>query len=102
MGNLTEAWLHHLGYANIYHSEWRQDPSKVIALANRKHKDVTVIQSGEFPFEEHITLTDANINDYAEQMFNADKYNTPFARLEKIMAHYYKSRRHLDYGDIWI
>lgn len=102
MGNLTEAWLHHLGYANIYHSEWRQDPSEIIALANRKHKDVTVIQSGEFPFEEHITLTDANINDYAEQMFNADKYNTPFARLEKIMAHYYKSRRHLDYSDIWI
>jgi len=100
MGNLTEAWLHHNECYNIYHSNWREDPTRIINKAERKHEVVNVINSGEFINSETITLTDDNINDYAEQMFNFESYDTTWSNLEKVMKNYYDNDCHMNYSDI--
>lgn len=51
MGNITEAWLHHLGAKNIHHSGWRCSESliRVAEKALEKHKTVHVLASGYLP-----------------------------------------------------
>ena len=100
MGNLTEAWLHKNGCYNIYHTEWRRDPEPWIKKAKRSHDVVNVIQSGDFLNAESITLTDDNFNDYAEQMFNYEKYDTMWTRAEHVMKSYYNNNHHMNYLDI--
>lgn len=101
MGNLTEAWLHNQGCNNIYHTKWRSDATKQIEKIKSMHSVVNVIQSGEFiNTNETIQLTDDNINDYAEQMFNIDKYDTFFTKMEKNLREYWHKNLNMIYQDL--
>jgi len=102
MGNLTEAWLHKLGKKNIYHTEWRKSYSKVENVLKEKHKEVNVINSGEFLGLGNIQLTDDNINDYAEQMMNINNHNTMWTKLEKVLKEYTDSSQHMIYKNFFL
>ena len=100
MGNLTEAWLHHLGHANIYHTDWRAKHSdKIIDYANDLHKDVNVIFSGEFPELGNYFITKDNFQYTADVIFGKTTHNI-ITQVENIMLDYYKNNLHMQYIDI--
>lgn len=102
MGNLTEAWLHHLGHKNIYHTDWRKPYTTQEAIIREKHTEVNVINSGEFENLGTIQLTDENINDYADQMMNIEKYDTMWTTVEKVCKQYTDSFAYMNYKNFFL
>lgn len=130
MGNLTEAWLHHKGARNIYHTKWR-DPEhlmKMVNYAKGKHAKVRVVLSGYFPLvnpqglgdntamqtvtdsfngmspdPHHMyyhQITDANINSVADAVFGNRSAYPEIYDAEQVLWNYTQSKAYLNYEDI--
>lgn len=101
MGNLTEAWLHHKGYKNIYHTGWRcKDYEKVRHYASLNHPSVLEINSGEFPDLGSWYITNDNYEETADFVFKRRQYSSFWMQVEGVMEKYWANCHQLNYKDI--
>ena len=101
MGNYTEAWLHHKGHKNIYHTDKNgklQD--KVLAYVEKKHNKHTVIQAGEFPGWGEWIITGNNYEETWEHVIRKRKYSSFWLTMEKCLLKYYAENQQLVYQDV--
>ena len=100
MGNLTEAWLVAHGYKNIYHTDWRQDPSKILKYASKHHESVTVIDSGVFPDLGTYTIQNKAHGEWTAEVVWGKRTDPVLTEAEDILYQYYKNNLHMDYQNI--
>lgn len=94
MANITEAWLFNQGYHNIHMSEWRNDSSlEVLEKYCHKHYAKTIVIPSGYLGEsdllsntsdlEKVVITDKNIKQLADIVFQKTQSDNLFARGEK-------------------
>ena len=101
MGNYTEAWLHHKGHKNIYHTDKNGlHKDKVVTYVERHHQSYTVINSGEFPGWGEWFITNDNYEETWEHVIRKRKYSSFWLTMEKCLEKYYDNCHQLNYHDI--
>lgn len=101
MGNYTEAWLHHKGHKNIYHTDKNGKlKDKVVAYVERTHQEYTIINSGEFPGWGEWIITGDNYEETWEHVIRKRKYSSFWITMDKCLSEYYLYNHQLNYKDI--
>lgn len=100
MGNLTEAWLWHQECYNIYHTNWREDPARIIEKARKNHNIVNVIQSGDFIHMGEVKVTKENYNEVADVVFGKSTSIPELVEAENVLRSYHETRSYMNYKNI--
>ena len=100
MGNLTEAWLWHNECYNIYHTNWREDPARVVAKARKNHTVVNVINSGDFVHMGDFRVTGDNYKQVADCVFGNSDSISEIVEAEMVLKDYHATRSYMNYKNI--